>query len=84
MSTKTTQIEATLDIVIEHYRGPKIEDADHVRRWICAVGQRFAGMHGAICFQVCPDHANPDECGMDCHGDISTYKATVVSANWED
>jgi hypothetical protein len=80
MSAKT--IEATISVSIAHHAGPEIADPEHVIRWICADGMFVDGRYNGFRFQVCPVHADPDEC--DCAGEVSIYAADIVSAGFED
>jgi hypothetical protein len=69
---------ATLDVQIDHISGPEIADPAHVLAWTCADGAWFEGRNG-FQFEVCPDHAGPDEC--ECSGEVSIYRAAIGSAS---
>jgi hypothetical protein len=70
-------IEATLTVNIEHRSGPVIDDPDHVRRWLCDDGATIHGVRGGFLFEVCPEHADPDEC--DFFGTVAIYFASIAS-----
>lgn len=82
MATTSPTIEANLSINIERTFGPEIADADHVRNWLCADGAWLGAMRNGFTFEVCPLHAQPDEC--ECDGEVTIYAATIVGADWDD
>lgn len=76
-------IEAALSVIIEHREGPTIGDPDHIRRWLCADGAWMSGARNGFSYEVCPAHADPDEC--ECTDDtISIYFVSIVAADWEE
>lgn len=71
-------IEATLSVAIRHYAGAEIADPAHVLNWVVADGNLLDGEYNGFQFQVCPAHADPEEC--DCFEGYSTYRANVFAA----
>jgi hypothetical protein len=78
---QTQTIEATISVVISHRAGPEITDPAHVIRWICADGQAIGGTLNGFRFEVCPKHADPDECS--CTGEVAIYAAEIMSADFD-
>jgi hypothetical protein len=77
-----TAIEATIFVSIDHTFGPVIADPGHVRRWLVADGQWIGGERNGFTYEICPQCPNPDECGHS--GEVSIYRALIVSANWDE
>jgi hypothetical protein len=78
-------IEATVTLTINHRSGPEVSDPRHVVAWLCADGAWMAGARNGFRFQVCPDHADPDDCDpATCHTDAGEYAADIVLADLDD
>lgn len=77
MTASTGQdIEATIVLSITHRSGPVVADADHVRAWLVADGAWIEGAHAGFTYEVCPTHADPEEC--ECRGEVAIYIAMIV------
>lgn len=72
------RIEAQLAVIVHHVDGQQIENAAHVAAWICANGAWFTGVRPmSVDYEVCPEHADPDECDKDCDAPTSTYRLQI-------
>lgn len=76
------EIHATISVSLTHRAGPVVEDPSHVISWICADGMLVGGQYNGFTFEVCPQHADPDEC--DCTGAVSIYAASIDSADLDE
>jgi hypothetical protein len=81
------EIEITMTATVKRVSGPEISDPVHITAWTVADGQWYNGNKrpNAIDFEVCPAHADPDECLEGCIGNgdgVSTYRLTFVSADY--
>lgn len=74
-------IEVTLFAVVEHVRGVEV-DPDHARAWIVADGLFLHGRYNGFEYGLCPDHADPEECGESCSTGESLYRVTLHGADW--
>lgn len=81
MTDAATEIEATISVSIAFQFGTPAPDAKHVIHWLCADGFAFEGEYAGFSFEVCSQHADPEEC--DCRKTDGTYRATVTSADLE-
>lgn len=82
--TQTPPIEATISLTITPYLGDVIEGPAHVVAWLCADGAWVEGARNGFRFEICPDHADPDECGDDCDAEATIYAAAIVSADLDN
>lgn len=79
MTNTATTIEATVSVNIAFRHGTQAPSAEHVVAWLCADGYAFEGEFAGFSFEVCSQHANPEEC--DCPETDGTYRAMVMSAD---
>jgi hypothetical protein len=82
--TPKTTFQATLCVEIEQVNGPEIADPKHVVAWTCADGAWLEGDRIAFRFEVCPTHADPEECDCPDTADVSIFRAIVSSAELDD
>ena len=75
-------IEATVTVMIDHVAGPVVQDADHIRAWIVADGAWINGVVNGFTYEVCPLHADPEECS--CDGEVALYRAMFASVDRGD
>lgn len=76
-------IEAALHVNIDHVEGAVVADPDHVRAWLAAGGTPVEGAYGGFTYEVCSEHADPDECGDACDAPLAIYRAMITGADWE-
>jgi hypothetical protein len=76
--------EATVSVRVQHRSGPAIKGKGHVLNYLITSGQTYGNAaDGGVTFSVCPEHADPDQCGCDGYDD-SVYAAEFLSADVQD
>jgi len=76
--------EATVSVRVQHRSGPAIDGKGHILNYLITSGQTYGNAtHGGVTFSVCPEHADPDQCGCDGYDD-SVYAAEFLSADVQD
>lgn len=74
---------ANITLEIDHFSGPEINDNTHIVNWLVADGLPTEGEYGGFQFSVCPKHADSEECDCGDEDEVSTYQASILTADLE-
>lgn len=74
---------ATVDVQIEPVGHQHNLAEMHVLAWLCSDSIPIEGRFAMFYFDVCPAHADPDDCDFSCEVSTATFRAVILAATPE-